>query len=346
MKVAVVGAGIAGASAARSLVSRGHDTTLYEQFAIGHAQGSSHGRSRIVRKAYPDPFYTQVMAEAYPLWRELERATGRRILHECGLLSFGPSDSADLQRTLDGLRDLGVAHERVDPGQARSLSPRLRLQPGEFGIYTPEAGWVEADTAIAATLEIFEDRGGRIVEGRRLTPEEASRDHDAFVLCAGPWLREMLNLPVRVTLQTFGYVDDGRGLGGPAWIDYGDDLFYGFPSEPGRTGFKIGIHRAGGAADPNNPDRTPPSVARDQIIAQAERRFGFTAGSAEFHGCLYTSTMNEDFLLGRHLDNGFFASACSGHGFKFGPWIGEKLADFVEGLDRPETFPRFCGSAG
>lgn len=338
MKVAVVGAGIAGASAARSLAERGHDTTLFEQFGIGHAQGSSHGRSRIVRKAYPDPFYTQIMAEAYPLWRELERTTGQRLLHECGLLSFGSSDSIDLQQTLRGLKNLGIAHELVDPGQAG----HLRLLNGEIGIFTPEAGWVEADTAIQATLARFVDRGGDLVEGRRVTLEEAWRDYDAFVLCAGPWLREMLNLPVRVTLQTFGYVDDGAAVDGPVWIDYGADLFYGFPSESGRTGFKIGIHRAGEEADPDNPDRTPPDSERAQIVAQAERRFGLSEGATEFHGCLYTSTASEDFLLGRWLDNGFFASACSGHGFKFGPWLGEKLADFMEGRDQPENFPRFC----
>jgi sarcosine oxidase len=64
MRVAVVGAGIVGASAARALARRGHGVSLYEQFEEGHAKGSSHGASRIVRRAYSDPFYTSVMLEA------------------------------------------------------------------------------------------------------------------------------------------------------------------------------------------------------------------------------------------------------------------------------------------
>ena len=56
----------------------------------------------------------------------------------------------------------------------------------------------------------------------------------------------------------------------------------------------------------------------------------------------YTNTPNEDFLLGRFGENGFYASACSGHGFKFAPWIGRLLADFADGTDCPELYSRFC----
>ena len=53
MQVAVVGAGIMGSAAARALARAGHDVSLFEQFRVGHDRGSSHGRSRIVRLAYP-----------------------------------------------------------------------------------------------------------------------------------------------------------------------------------------------------------------------------------------------------------------------------------------------------
>ena len=54
-RVAVVGAGIMGAAAAWALAARGAEVTVHEQFALDHDRGSSHGRSRIVRLAYPDP---------------------------------------------------------------------------------------------------------------------------------------------------------------------------------------------------------------------------------------------------------------------------------------------------
>ena len=47
--------------------------------------------------------------------------------------------------------------------------------------------------------------------------------------------------------------------------------------------------------------------------------------------CLYTNTPDDEFVIDRHpaAPGVAFASACSGHGFKFAPLIGEMLADLV-----------------
>jgi sarcosine oxidase len=46
--------------------------------------------------------------------------------------------------------------------------------------------------------------------------------------------------------------------------------------------------------------------------------------------CLYTTTKNEDFILDRHGPI-VVCSACSGHGAKFAPLIGELVADLADG---------------
>ena len=342
MKVAVVGSGICGSSAARYVAIKGHDVALFEQYGLGHDLGSSHGNSRIVRKAYPDAFYTQCMTEAYPLWAELERHADRHLLHEVGLMYFGPSLAPDVVSMANGLRDVGVPFEVLDHQQAGRTFPGLKLHQDEVGILTREAGWVDAKVALEANVQVLRSLGGMILTDHPVEWERLEQDFDAFIVCAGPWVRHFVDVPVRTTLQTFGYVELRSPLDGPVWIEEGSLGMYGFPTEPDRMDMKIGVHELGRDVSLSDLDRTPSSEHCDLIADAAERRFGNKNPNVHFSkGCVYTCTANEDFLLGRIGDRGYFASACSGHGFKFGPWIGKLLAAFVEGEDEPENYPRF-----
>lgn len=332
-----------GASAALELAERGHDVTVFEQFEPNHAHGSSHGRSRIIRKAYPDAFYTAIMDEAYGLWHQLQGLSSEQFVFEPGLLYFGSFESENLRDVLHGLQQLSVPHELMDHDQVRRIFPRLRMVPGEIGIFTPEAGWVQAEKAVRVTLDRFQDLGGSLVNQHLDDVEPLEADFDRFVLCPGAWISRFVEVPVKVTLQTFGYVEPLAPVeGGPVWIEDCEDFFYGFPPEPGTKSFKIGVHRQGPVIDPSNPGRPLTSSDMKSIREEADHRFGEREAHCTFHACLYTNTVDEDFLLGRLGENGFFASACSGHGFKFGPWLGKRLADFVEDKDAPENHPRFC----
>lgn len=338
MKVAIVGAGICGLSAAHTAAIRGHEVTLFEQFDLFHDKGSSHGASRIVRRAYPDAFYTQCMAEAYPMWRSLEEASGNKILHEVGLLYFGDAGASNIVSVSDGLKSLDVPFEVLDSKSVRSRLPELNLASEEVAIWTAEAGWVEADTALTSTYQLCKSHGVQTEIHSRVDPLELSKQFDAVLIASGAWITQWLNVPVRVSKQTFAYVD--VQIPGPVWIEDSEDNPYGFPSEP--QGQKIGIHKPGPEIHPDIDGREIDQSSIDRILECARERFSVlkpVISSAKT--CLYTSTTNEDFLMGNLAPNVFFASACSGHGFKMGPWIGKLLADFAEGTDSPEQHPRF-----
>jgi glycine/D-amino acid oxidase-like deaminating enzyme len=332
-----------GSSAALALVDAGHSVTVFEQFSSDHLRGSSHGRSRIIRRAYPDEFYTSLMTEAYPLWHALEIRSGRRLVHETGLLFFGQASSPNMVSMQQSLNDLSVPHRVVSPSEIKQHMAHLVLSSDEVAIAVPEAGWVAADQSIHQTRRLAGELG---VEFRFETRVDRSEleSFDRFVVCAGSWIVKWLSLPLSVHLQTFAY-DDLAMPNGPVWIeDDGFDFPYGFPSEAGSSTFKMGIHRAGAAIDPDNPNRSPDPEEVERILDFTRRRFGHaSARITEAHGCLYTVHPNDDFLFGRIGDKGFYASPCSGHGFKFGPWVGQRLARFVDETDTPERLPRICG---
>src|SRR5919198_40822 len=76
MKVAVIGGGVMVLATGWALKRRGHEPVVYEQFQVGHPHGSSHGRSRIFRLAYPEDEYVRLAQESLGLLRELEGETG------------------------------------------------------------------------------------------------------------------------------------------------------------------------------------------------------------------------------------------------------------------------------
>lgn len=334
MNIAIIGAGIMGASTAYACAKRGHEVTIFDQYNPGHTNGSSHGNSRIVRKAYPDPFYTEIMKDGYRLWQELQTHATEQFLFETGLVYFGKRSSHELQQVTESLRANGVQQSIFNWPDFANLS----IQEDEIGYVTKEAGWVHASRTLKTLFELSQ---AQLLQEQIKDPEALKSKFDRVIVCAGAWAKQLFDLPVTVTRQTFAYVKTFEPMDGMVWIDDTHPMLYGFPSEPGRSAIKIGVHNLGDETDPKEPGR-PNLEHLEMIRAAATKRFGIHNPVLEDPStCLYTRTADEDFLWGEASANVFWASPCSGHGFKFGPWIGERLTDFAEGKMHPRDIPRF-----
>jgi sarcosine oxidase len=88
--VIVVGVGGMGSAVAYHLACRGVSVLGLEQFDIPHNLGSSHGQSRMIRMAYYEQAdYVPLLRRAYALWEDLERESGRKLMHLTGGIYVG-----------------------------------------------------------------------------------------------------------------------------------------------------------------------------------------------------------------------------------------------------------------
>jgi sarcosine oxidase len=365
-RMAVLGAGGVGSAAARFLAREGHDVTVLEQFEPDHDRGSSHGTSRIIRKTYTDGFYTGLMGAAYPLWDELEREAGEPLFARTGGLFFGPAEHPELVAIRRALAENGVPFEELDPAACARRFPRLRLLPGESGVFEREAGFLRASACVRANLRLATAHGARVraratVEG--ITPGAGgitlalaggdTLSVDRLIVAAGPWtgrlLSRFVSLPFTVTRQTWchfepeGAVEEFSAERFPVWIDFATN-FYGFPHDGQAPGVKVAWHERGTPTDPDRVDRELHESDREPLRRyRAEHLPGLSARVALEKVCLYTMTPDADFVVD-HLPvepRITLVGGLSGHGFKFTVLLGRIAAWMATDQRVPWELSRF-----
>lgn len=353
-----------GSAAARSLGARGVDTILVEQFGIGHARGSSHGAGRIFRLSYPEPDYVRMAVRAQELWRRLEDASGVRLLVPTGGLDIGPG----AERCAAAMQACGVPSEWLSAREAEERFPGVSLPDVDRVLFQADAGVCLADRTVATQVDMASDAGVRVWEqtpvaavrpgGEAVVVETARGEVAApvVVITGGGWeqgllagaieedgLKPLKSVPtLTATLQQvsyFGARDPATPW--PTLIEWEMNDWFVVPPEGGAAGVKIGEHVPGRPVDPRDgPFEVEPRLARRAGGYAAKRLPGLDPEPLLSETCLYTMTADEDFVLDR-VGPIVVGGGCSGHAFKFGPLIGEALADLATGRDAGLPSGRF-----
>jgi sarcosine oxidase len=349
--VAVIGLGVVGLSTALALARRGARVVGVDRFGSGHPMTSSTGVSRSIRIAYAVPEYAALAVEALDRWARLERGSPRPLLHLTGQVDLAAA--AELDALTAGLRSAGARYEELDAAAVRRRLPAIALGADARGLFHPRAGTVLADAAmraleaaaLATGAELRAPVRARSIDpaphGVRVETDAGPIDADRAVVAAGPWTAELvaplgLRLPLSPGYGQVTYFDAPELVGAPALAEWGEDGatgVYGHPV-PG-VGYKLGFDAAGDGAW--NPDSaTSPDAAEQRRLEDwVERRMPALAGRAlrsDRHP--WTMTPDADFAIGA-LGPVTVAAGCSGHAFKFGPALGELVADTSCGAPRP-----------
>jgi monomeric sarcosine oxidase len=323
--VAVVGAGIMGSATAYALARGGHDVVLYEQFEVGHKRGSSHGRSRIVRLAYPDVEFVELARESFAGWRELEREAEVELLELSGLLELVDDPAQGSSAALDAA---GAEYELLDPVAARERWP-VGVPDGWSALFQPEAGIIRADLAHRAFVDRAVARGVQLREHARVESVD-DVDAAAVVVTAGPWVTRFFpDLPVKVTRETVAYFRrEGAPLPSVVQLDPETRGHALYSLHDPVHGLKAGAHHAGAAADPDE-DGDPDPALVERVVEWVSRTYPDAEHEpVAAETCIYTTTADEEFILERR-GRVVIGSPCSGHGFKFAPAIGTRLAQMA-----------------
>jgi sarcosine oxidase len=344
--VVVAGLGGFGSSAAAHLAGRGLRVLGLDPRPGAHAEGASHGESRIVRQVYFEgASYVPLLRRTYELWPDVRTPSDDPVMRTTGALFLGAPGTRVLAGSVDTAREWGLEHEVLDHAEVAARFPAMRPPEGTLGLYEPAGGWVGPEAAVAAHLRRAAASGAELrhdeavtswtadADGVRVRTSRGAVSAGALVLAPGRWTPPLLGdltLPLvteRRVQHWYAPQDPAAFAPGtfPVWIwDLaGGTSLYGVPALADGL-VKAAVHfSADRSPDTWSPDDVADTLARLMpSLGRDHRR------EAE---CWYTLTPDEHFVIGPHpvSDRVLLACGFSGHGFKFTPVVGELLADLV-----------------
>lgn len=356
-RVVVVGAGAFGGWTALMLQERGLNVTLVDPWGPGNSRSSSGGESRLIRMIYGEnQLYTQLATRAYHLWERYQKLFGKRCLFPTGNLWLCREDDQVIEKAISLLELNNLPYTRLDPLKAAQHFPSIHFADTGFVLHEKLTGYLLARESTIAVRNYFVRKGGKylrsvtdlqalIQDGTLLSTSDGSQLRaSAFIIACGPWLPAIfphwLSAHITVTRQELHYF--GIPIAScpqiesmPTWIDHTtDEYYYGIPNTSYR-GLKIASDVRGGLFDPTDGDRstTPEAVARARAYLSMRFPAMKNAPLLETRVCQYSNTGDGNFIFDQHPDHDhiFALGGGSGHGFKHGPALGERVAAILLG---------------
>jgi sarcosine oxidase len=345
----VVGLGAHGSAATYHLARRGQSVLGFDRFARGHTLASFGGLSRIIRLSYYEhASYVPMLRRAWDLWRELERDSGEPLLMQTGGLYMGAPDGELVSGALFSARTHGLEHRVLDSVELRQRYPVFDVHTDWVGVFEKQAGWLAPERAVETHLRQAERHGATLrfeepierfeleCDGVRVISAQGAYRARHLVITAGSWLPRLLpqlaphlwvERNVLFWFEPLGSFDVFAQL--PVYIvEDTDRMYYGFPYDPD-NGLKLAGLHFGDRVDPDTIDREPRAQDEDRVRSWLRRRMPIANGQRRrAQVCMYTNSTDRHFIIDREGPV-TYASACSGHGFKFASAIGEVLADLA-----------------
>ncbi|MDB4371387.1 N-methyl-L-tryptophan oxidase [Mariniblastus sp.] len=364
----VVGYGGVGSASLMAAAKKGWNVLGIDRFGPAHDRGSSHGQTRIIRRAYFEhPNYVPLANRAFEMWDDLNKRhrtspDKKELLTQTGLLQMGRKDSELIQGVVASAQAHDLKIEHFTPDEIRQRLPLFKIPDHFVGVFEPGAAFLRVELCVAAMIQQAVKSGAELksnhcveqwdVDEQGLVTVKTDRGiyrARRLVIAAGGWSEPLLgDLDLGLQLlhkqqQWFQLdrVDQKLESQFPCFLLEEDngDCFYGFP-EIDYLGMKVCEHTGG------VPVNCPANVDRGLDEAQLMRTRQFMRDHCNYgksrlvhhSACVYTMSPDGHFFVDRYpgFSNVVFAAGLSGHGFKFAPVLGSYLVDLLEGNQTSE----------
>lgn len=356
-KVVVIGLGIVGSASLWRLSCSEGDVLGVDSGAPINLSGSSHGASRIFRRAYWEgSSYLPLLSLSDKLWYELDKTCSRHLIFHTGGLFIGPVATGVVPKSVAVAQQGNINHTLLSAERTAESFPVFHVLEGMESVYESGAYTIAADDSKLHMVNLAVRNGAEVRFGTSVTGILKTSQGLAVQLDGGQVVyTERIILATGAAIGTtlindlFGLLqpksvpvywfktkskEDFEFLRGfPAFLYQLPDgrLLYGTPEvgteEPG---VKIGFHNYQQAKFDAGTHIQPVKESDvEQISACVEQIFpGLNSIPYASKKCIYTMSQDESFVLGESVDlpGVFYVSACSGHGFKFATGLGDVLA--------------------
>lgn len=350
--VAIIGAGIAGASAAHFLAPGMRVVVLEREEQPGY---HTTGRSAALFSETYGNASVRALTRASRAFFDAPPAgfAAHPLLTPRGVVFFGRDEHrAALEQHADELRRTGSRIERLAPQDVLARVPALRTEWAAAGLYEPDAEDIDVHALLSGYLRGARAAGARIVtdaaleaavhDGRcwRLRTRAGEFRCDVLVDAAGAWADEVAALaaavplglaPLRRTAIVFESPGFTPNAGWPAAVDATEDLY--FRPEAGRFLASPADETPSPACDAQ-PDELDVATLIERL--QAATSFEVARITARWAG-LRTFAADRSLVAGFDGSRpGFFwLAGQGGYGIQTSPAMGQLVAALVKGESLP-----------
>jgi sarcosine oxidase len=344
----IIGAGVTGLSTALVALKSGVESVVcIDQYGIANPIGASGDGLRLFRLSYFEhPAYVPLLRKAIDRWQAL----GDSFYFPVGGFYAGPLKSELVQGSLESATRHKIPHDIMPAETARKQFPQFNLPSDYVAFIEPEGGYIRAEAgtiaigqaARALGLEMIEAKvQGITSRGEQWTVEcgDFSINAEQVIVAAGyqtgslvpklkPFLKREDHLLLWLKDSNHTY-DQGPGFG---IMNELGEMLYGFPAVDDVPGVKIGGHHqfsSGSIDEQSERLRVLSSTYLPQLTGPVD----------SLKICPYDMSPDGHFMFGEVEPGLSVACGLSGHGFKFGPVLGElAYAAANEGLAEELAF--------